>query len=1096
MFGDDLVVHTRFLPPRLPRRWLPRSRLDRLLATAAEYPVTVVSASAGYGKSSALASFAARGGWPTIWFSLSDGITDPLIFLIHLVHACRTVVPAVGERALARLEQHRSDSHAWTQALDMLIDDLACGLADETMLVLDDYQIVDDIPAIAALIERLMLHGPPLLHLLLASRGWPQLRCIPTLQARDELFVVGEQQLAFAMAEIAELAALLSEHELSPAQAQWLHEQTGGWPIAVPLMWQHIRQWASDSEATRDEDTVPLALGPLHTSPPNDVLFAYLAQETLAGQPEDIQAFLLRSSVLAELDPVACDYVLGGTGSGALLRTIERRGTFLTAIGDEGYRYHRLFQCFLQRRARETLPDWLALHQRAAAYYRTIDAHENVLYHYMAAGDSDRAALELEDVAPAWLASGRLTTLLHWLDQLPALALAAHPQLQIARGDAARLLARFETALHAYAEAEAIAAERADAIGQSRAIQGQALVYLDTVQPAQAIVLLRRAYKLLPTDQRAARAALLRLIAENWLNSGRASQAARLYRAADRLDQPGARSDAQPRVLLRLGRLAEARALLTQQLPSAQTGQRRPPEAHREATLLLSLICALQGDVDVARQYAEAGLDAARQQGSALSEAVAHMRLGHALQIGAMPDYLAASGHYLQAIALADAFGVQRTKAEAYMGLALLHGFSGDPTAAQQAAREGLAMVEPSGDRWMDALLRLVFGAVGVVNGLTEAEPWLQMALDRYQMSKDSYGQAVAHFWLAVRNHRAAYMDAAARHALQALTLAQRHGYDGLLTRPTLLGPRDRMTLVPVLLAGHDAHHLSAFAQTLLAQGFPGIAGDVMTETYHPGVTLRVQLFDRLRVWRGTDEIAPRAWHRKKAQQLLALLLTNRHQWLLRDQICESLWPDDSQADAETQFKVTLNALNGALEPARAPRISPFFIRRQGSAYRFCPPDGIWVDVAEFEALLESARTHLTAGTEADVAQAQQALTRAVRLYQGDYLSEYLYEDWAREERARLATRYLAAATTLAELHIKQNRAAETIRLCELILARDSCWEEAYQLLMRAYADQGNRSQVVASYDRCVRHLRAQLDMDPLPRTTEIFEAVKAGSSI
>jgi len=96
MFGDDIVVETRLIPPRLPRRWLRRPRLDRLLAEAAEYPVTVVSASAGYGKSSALASFAARGGWPVIWYSLGQGAADPLVFLLHLAHAWRKVAPQAG----------------------------------------------------------------------------------------------------------------------------------------------------------------------------------------------------------------------------------------------------------------------------------------------------------------------------------------------------------------------------------------------------------------------------------------------------------------------------------------------------------------------------------------------------------------------------------------------------------------------------------------------------------------------------------------------------------------------------------------------------------------------------------------------------------------------------------------------------------------------------------------------------------------------------------------------------------------------------------------------------------------------------------------
>src|SRR5687767_2493226 len=146
MFGDEIVVHTRLIPPRLPRRWLRRPRLDNMLAAAAEHPLTIVSASAGYGKSSMLASFAARGGWPTIWLGLGEGVDDPLVFLLHLVHAWRSVAPQIGERAVALLEQGDQRPQLWGQAIDALINDLARSLDDETILVLDDYHSVDDQP--------------------------------------------------------------------------------------------------------------------------------------------------------------------------------------------------------------------------------------------------------------------------------------------------------------------------------------------------------------------------------------------------------------------------------------------------------------------------------------------------------------------------------------------------------------------------------------------------------------------------------------------------------------------------------------------------------------------------------------------------------------------------------------------------------------------------------------------------------------------------------------------------------------------------------------------------------------------------------------
>jgi DNA-binding SARP family transcriptional activator len=308
------------------------------------------------------------------------------------------------------------------------------------------------------------------------------------------------------------------------------------------------------------------------------------------------------------------------------------------------------------------------------------------------------------------------------------------------------------------------------------------------------------------------------------------------------------------------------------------------------------------------------------------------------------------------------------------------------------------------------------------------------------------------------------------------------------------------MLLVPLLLMGRGDDRWSGAAQALLTRGFPAIAADNVTQTYHPGTTLRIQAFGQLRVWRGAEAIAASAWQRKKAAQLFGLLLTNRHRWLLREQICHWLWPEEDQAAAENQFKVTLNALNTALEPARPPRTPPFYIRRQGSAYRFCPPDGVWLDVAEFDACVDRGLAELDAGKEDSarpaIAQApepaRETLAAAVALYRDDYLNEYLYEDWAREERERLLARYLQAATALAELWAAHNQWPQTIQLCEVILARDPCWEQAYGILMRAYIWQGNRRQALATYDRCVRNLRTHMDMAPMPETTHVYQEIKS----
>jgi DNA-binding SARP family transcriptional activator len=262
-----------------------------------------------------------------------------------------------------------------------------------------------------------------------------------------------------------------------------------------------------------------------------------------------------------------------------------------------------------------------------------------------------------------------------------------------------------------------------------------------------------------------------------------------------------------------------------------------------------------------------------------------------------------------------------------------------------------------------------------------------------------------------------------------------------------------------------------------------------MVDDYHPGYTLRIQMMGSFRVWRGIREVQAREWQREKARQLLQLLLTYRGQWLQREQICSWLWPESDLDAAERQFKVTLNALNTALEPMRPPRTMPFFVRRQGLAYSFAPSYGCWIDVDEFE-----LRTTSVAQGDEDFLLRNSQI--AVQLYKGDYLAEALYDSWTLEERERLLARYLANATALADRLLEKGDAQQAVQLCEWVLRRDRCYEEAYQVLLRVYARNGSRSQALRTYARCEQALQDELGIEPLPETTDLYERIKRNEQV
>ncbi|MBV9788476.1 MAG: transcriptional regulator, partial [Chloroflexi bacterium] len=890
---SELLVQTRLIPPRPRRQWLVRPRLSTLLERMIDVPLTLVIAGTGYGKSTTLAGFFTARRWTLGWYSLGDEDRDPVRFLRHVIGALRLCAPGIGEQVLNSLSSGWSPALG-ERAIDMLCNELLDELPHDTFLVLDDYQHVDSAAAIGALVERLLAHAPPQIHLVIASRRRPPLAGLAAWRARGLLLQIEQHDLAFTADEVQTLFAAHGR-SISATEAEMLTARTEGWAVALQLLQQGIG--AENSTSTRLLE---------RASPSLQALFDYLAEEVLNVQPSDVQRFLLHTAILRVLHPTLCDALLDRDDSAAFLRKLHGEELFLLSIGQEHYRYHQLFQDFLQEQAQRQAGPLNDLHRRAAAWYREQGQDEEALYHELAAGENAIAAGHLALIAESWNRSGRAATLKSWLDRLPPALLADSPALLYAQAEALRLLSHFDEALIWYRRTEAAYAQRRDALGQSQALRGQAQVYLDTVRPAPAEELLKRALKLLGRNHRVESAALLHLLAENMTNRGRAGLAAKVLAAAERM-HPDTETTTitAARVELRTGQIAAARRRLQTEVdrllqPAAAD---HAPEAHREPLLLLSLLECWLGDPEAARAHAEAGLQRGQTLGSPIVEAVGQIRLGHSLHL--LNDDQTAAACYERALQLADAFGVARTKAEPLMGLALLAGIRGDLPGAESYAREALAIVERTGDEWMAALLWTALGIAEITAGRQSAEGALNEAESRFSASSDSYGVAAIQLWRAIALLRAGDTTRAATVVRTLLQQIETYHYECLLTRPTLFTPCDRQMIPPLLLLGTEIPEVAPIARQLLTRAFPGLniaADSGATSLYHPGATLRVQLLGRFRAWRGNEEIA--SWSREKARQLLQLLITERGRWLQRDQIIDLLWPDSGLSTAEGQFKV------------------------------------------------------------------------------------------------------------------------------------------------------------------------------------------------
>lgn len=1057
------IHEARFIRPRLSRHVLERGRITGKVREALEYPLTLIRAGAGYGKSTLLAHSLTDQLCLVAWLNLSPQERQPEMFLSHLIFAVSQLLPEVGLKSLQPLARDgRQSSPDWLTSVALFAEEVGAFAGKHWAIVLDDFQQVSDSDAILLLTDTLLQLLPDTAHIIIASREKVNIPALALKRAKNEVLEIGEQDLAFNEQEVRELFCRKYDCMIDETMARRLAEQTEGWVMGLQMFWQAMQKGNARIEPTPD---LPRTIGDL---------FDFLLQDYLANQPETIRTFLLHTSHLNYLKAEVCDKILGIDASAEILKGLEDKGLFTYYVGEGYYRYHHLFQEYLKKDERLSRDELGRLHFRAAAYFREHGFCEAAMEHLLAGSYFPEAGQLLKELYPHALGNGHQTEVVRWLNALPAAVINAIPELLLCRGDLVRMSGDFPGALTFYARAEKGFADKENPTGGYKVAKAYALVYLDSVQPVLAEKYLTVALTLVAEDNIPERALLYKLQAENNINLGRPDRAETLFRRANELFLEDSRGDLEARMHLRTGRLSTAKSILTRQ---EQKVSYRLPRSHRETPLLLSLINSFMGELDDAAENAYEGLRIGKRLDAGFVESIGYMRLGHAKQLQSWTDMGQAVECYQQALQICASLDVERGKGEPLWGLCLVHGHQGKLDSALRFGLEGLRVCHAAQDDWLAGMIELAVAiAYFKSNQQGKAAEWLQNAKSTFIRCGDSYLLTVTMFWQC-RLLLEKGENGLLRETLDALLRnAEAHDYDFIFHKPTILGMRDTQAAKPLLLAAQKENIRSFYVGSLISE-----LGITAENASHPGYTLRIKSLGTFRVWRGLDEVKNKEWQREKAKRLFQYLLTYRKRLVGKEQIVEALW---GEAGTDSDFKVALNALTNALEPGRNARSGSFYISKQQGTYGLNLAAGISLDVDEFESYINRAKRVL----EKDPSHATDLFRLALNLYAGEYMPDCCYEDWCREEKERLHLLYITAAEKLAGLLLDQGETAECISLSLRIVDKDKCWEAAYRLLMRCYHQQNNRTMIFRVYKQCQDNLKSELGVYPAAETIKLFK--------
>jgi LuxR family transcriptional regulator, maltose regulon positive regulatory protein len=424
--STPLLATKLYIPPPRPNVVL-RPRLSERLNAGLHRKLTLISAPAGFGKTTLISAWVARCDRQVAWLSLDEGDSNPTRFLTYLVAAVQTIAPTIGAGLVDVLQSPQTPSEA---LLTALLNDIAT-LPNHVILVLDDYHVLDAKPVDQA-VTFLLEHLPPQLHLVITTREDPQLP-LARLRVRDQVTELRAADLRFTPAEAAGFLTEVMGLNLAAADIAALEERTEGWIAGLQL--------AALSMRGRDD----IAQFVQAFAGDNRYIVDYLVEEVLQRQPERVRSFLLQTAILDRLHGPLCDAVTGQAEGNVLLEALERGNLFVVPLDDtrHWYRYHHLFADVLAAHLRMEQPDLLApLHRRASAWYAQYGSAADAIRHALAAEDFARAADLVELAVPAMRRSRQEAALLGWLKALPDELIHCRPVLSV--GYASALLSSGE----------------------------------------------------------------------------------------------------------------------------------------------------------------------------------------------------------------------------------------------------------------------------------------------------------------------------------------------------------------------------------------------------------------------------------------------------------------------------------------------------------------------------------------------------------------------------------------------------------------------------------------------------------------------------
>jgi LuxR family maltose regulon positive regulatory protein len=1077
------VNPTKFFPPR-PGRVFARDRLQNRLLEWEDKKLVIIHAQAGQGKSTLASEYVHALGSPSVWYNLDQEDENPNLFLSLLGQTVHVTWPK-HVSALPPMPRDRYNQEEFHPGTRRWIETMLNAVPRHSLFIFDEYHCTSSSGPAQRLIRLLIDSSPPLVRFMILSRQRPVLE-VAKLRSAQSVGELNGEDLRFTDAEVQDLFSIIFHMHISRAEAALINETAEGWPAGLVLIHEYLAALPPEGRLA--------ALNDQQTPASRTHIFDYLAQEVFQHLPREMQQFLLRTSISDYL-PKSLAQILTGLpladtsrkpSLSSLITELRNRNLFVTMTGADAsiIRYHALFREFLRNKLASEIGQRSVtrLHAVASAYFRKAGDPVRSIDLLLGSRQFEKAVRQIESCGEELVAIGQMRTLVRWIEALPA-TYRYRPWFLLYRAVACRFtdpqesLVFFDRALQGFRSRKA-------AVRKS-----PGLVY-----------------------------ALCGLIEACFHTGGDFGRMSRLATMAQTLLDKRRRESPEERARLFLatgmawffiGRLERSMEALKRAL---ELFRKQKDHFSQIASAIYLIPCALySGDFALARESVRRGFEAyARipdetggQAALLLTKAMTALFEGNLAEAQECIDQCKdlADAHALQSIGFLslDISGWLKIAQGDYRGAELLLGeckrkgeesrnmffsasaahllsiaylFQGRLGKAKKESDYALAVRTQTDSSLFHAIYLIASGVIHLKLGnIRRAKQELLTAVKTLRRIKAAQQEANAHLALALLYHQGDETTKTCRHLQEGFSIGQDRGftYFALFTRAELTD-------------------LANFARSR------GICAQYCTDlidalSHSSAKRLRVHCLGGFRVRRDRTLVRDAEWKSKRAKTLVKMLAAQDSQSMPREQAMEWLWPDSKPADLRMTFNSLLHRVRKVLEPEPGAG-KDIFCTYADSDVVALNRDWVWTDVGQFLSHLDAARR-----LKANQNRQEMILEyeKAAALYEGDFLPEDRYSDWAIPMRDQLRVLYLGALADAAALAEASGDRSAALKFHEQLFFADPCNEKSCCWLMMRYQSEGRRNDAIRSYERCELALQRDLELEPEKTTKQLYRSILGG---